>query len=901
MNYKKTLNMPKTDFEMRANLTQKESKFRELWTTSEVYKKVLEKNKNNPRFILHDGPPYANGDIHVGHALNKILKDIIVRYKTLRGFYSPFVFGWDTHGLPIEHKMLTEAKLNKDELSPIIIRKKAAKYALKQVDKQLKQLELLQLFTNYDKKYITLDKKYEVKQLEVLKKLVFDGLIYKGLKPVYWSPSSQSALAESEVEYQDVVSPSIYVAFNVVNSTFKSIEPNDKIIIWTTTPWTLLANAGAALGEKIEYNVLSYQNQRYIVAKELLNEFVSKLNWEEYKILETFIGSEIENHLISYSTPITKVEAPLTLGHHVTTESGTGIVHIAPMFGEDDYLIGKKYNLNMIMHISDKGYIENTNTQFDNIFYEDANKLIGQFLGSDLLHFSRFKHSYPHDWRTHKPIIYRGTPQWFVSIDKIRDKILSEIENNITTYPEWAHKRLYNMILNRGDWTISRQRTWGVPLIFFYDKDKNPVFEEEIFDYVINLVSQYGTDVWWEKDTDELLPEKYRGKGFTREMDIMDVWFDSGVSSIAVDIDNENGIKPPYDLYLEGTDQYRGWFNSSIINSVAFNGFAPYKKIVSHGFTVDKKGEKMSKSKGNVINPLDIVKKRGADILRLWVANSEYSNDISISDEILDQNTEIYRRIRNTIKFLLGNLNDFEYNSKLERTGIHLYIKNQLENIKETIFKAYDEYKFINVIKILNNYIVDLSSFYLTITKDILYVQKIDNPERIMVLTNLYEITEFLIHIIAPILPTTAEEAFSFFNNKNKSSLLMLSEYMNNNYFRYDNDILEKYQEFFKLRDEVNVLIEKEIKSGLIKRSNEAHLILNTNSDLIKSLDLKTLLMVGKVTFDNTKETQIVTFESLKCERCWNHFEENDFDKSNSICLSCSDIVKDFPLDELED
>ncbi|MBN4084099.1 isoleucine--tRNA ligase [Mycoplasma sp. CSL10166] len=901
MNYKKTLNMPKTDFEMRANLTQKESKFRELWATSEVYKKVLEKNKNNPRFILHDGPPYANGDIHVGHALNKILKDIIVRYKTLRGFYSPFVFGWDTHGLPIEHKMLTEAKLNKDELSPIIIRKKAAKYALKQVDKQLKQLELLQLFTNYDKKYITLDKKYEVKQLEVLKKLVFDGLIYKGLKPVYWSPSSQSALAESEVEYQDVVSPSIYVSFNVVSSTFKSIKPNDKIIIWTTTPWTLLANAGAALGEKIEYNVLSYQDQRYIVAKELLNEFVSKLNWEGYEILETFIGSEIENHSILYNTPITKVEAHLILGHHVTTESGTGIVHIAPMFGEDDYLIGKKYNLNMIMHISDKGYIENTNTQFDNIFYEDANKLIGQFLGSDLLHFSRFKHSYPHDWRTHKPIIYRGTPQWFVSIDKIRDKILSEIENNVTTYPEWAHKRLYNMILNRGDWTISRQRTWGVPLIFFYDQDKNPVFEEEIFDYVINLVSQFGTDVWWEKETDELLPEKYRGKGFTREMDIMDVWFDSGVSSIAVDIDDENGIKPPYDLYLEGTDQYRGWFNSSIINSVAFNGFAPYKKIVSHGFTVDKKGEKMSKSKGNVINPLDIVKKRGADILRLWVANSEYSNDISISDEILDQNTEIYRRIRNTIKFLLGNLNNFEYDSELERTGIHLYIKNQLENIKETIFKAYDEYKFINVIKILNNYIVDLSSFYLTITKDILYVQKIDNPERIMVLTNLYEITEFLVHIIAPILPTTSEEAFSFFNSKNKPTLLMLSEYMNNNEFKYDNVILEKYQEFFELRDEVNVLIEKEIKSGLIKRSNEAHLILNTNSDLIKSLDLKTLLMVGKVTFDNTKETQIITFESLKCERCWNHFEENDFDKSNNICLSCSNIVKEFPLDELED
>ncbi|TNK86789.1 isoleucine--tRNA ligase, partial [Mycoplasmopsis pullorum] len=691
MDYKKTLNMPHTNFEMRANLIQKEVAYREKWLKNEIYNKALKQNEKNPSFVLHDGPPYANGDLHVGHALNKILKDIIVRYKTLQGFYSPFVAGWDTHGLPIEHKMLNESKLNKEELTPLILRKKAAKYALKQVENQKKQLEYLQIFSDLKDIYITMDKQFEAKQLKLFKKMVLDGLVYKGLKPVYWSPSSQSALAEAEVEYADVVSPSIFVAFPIIQTTNPKVQVGDNLVIWTTTPWTLIANAGVAVGE-FSYSRVEHEHQVYILATELVEKCAEQFGWEKYKVLDKIEAEDLINSV--YLTPILKHEAKVVSGHHVSLDAGTGLVHIAPLFGEDDFLIGKKNKLEMIMHISDTGHID-YDCEYNGVFYEDANQLIINQLTSEkaLIKNDKIKHSYPHDWRTHKPILYRGTPQWFVSIDNIRSLILLEIEK-INAYPEWAKKRLYQMIENRGDWTISRQRSWGVPIIIFYDQEKNPVINEQVFDYVINLVEQHGCDIWWEKETDELLPEEFRNKGFTREMDIMDVWFDSGSTSVAVEIPN---CKPPYDVYLEGVDQYRGWFNSSIINSVAYYGFAPYKNLISHGFTLDSKGTKMSKSLGNAISPVDVVKKRGAEILRLWVANSEYSNDVTLSEEILDQNSELYRKVRNTIRFLLGNLNNFKYDPNLKRQGIHLFIKQKLELLKKNIINFYDNYEFVNV------------------------------------------------------------------------------------------------------------------------------------------------------------------------------------------------------------
>ncbi|MEE3928426.1 isoleucine--tRNA ligase [Mycoplasmopsis ciconiae] len=883
MDYKKTLNMPKTSFEMKANLVVKEPKYLKLWKENQIYNKVLEKNKDNPHFVLHDGPPYANGDLHIGHALNRILKDIIVRYKSLKGFYSPFVLGWDTHGLPIEHKMLKEANINKDELTPLILRKKAAKYAYKQVEKQKKQLEKLEMLTDLDTYYITMDKHYEAQQLRLFKKMVMDGLVYKGLKPVYWSPSSQSALAEAEVEYQDVVSPSIYVAFKIVSTTEKNkVHVNDHLIIWTTTPWTLIANSGVALGEEFSYTRLKYENKVYIVASELLEKVTQLFGWENYEILEVLTAKDIVG--ATYLTPITHQEAKVVFGHHVTLESGTGLVHIAPLFGEDDFLIGQKNKLNMIMHIADDGKID-YECKYNGVFYEDANKIIIDDLknNNSLVKEAKLKHPYPHDWRTHQPIMYRGTPQWFVSIDKIRNKILNEIEK-VKFYPEWAQKRLSQMIENRGDWTISRQRSWGVPIIIFYDKNKKPVINEEIFDYVINLVQEHGSDIWWEKDADELLPQEYRNLGYTKEMDIMDVWFDSGSSSISYHIPNTN---VPYDLYLEGVDQYRGWFNSSIINSVAYYGFAPYKQLISHGFTLDGKGEKMSKSKGNVIDPTSVAKERGADILRLWVANSEYSNDVSISNEILDQNAELYRKLRNTIRFLLGNLDGFKYDATLEREGIHLYIKEELELLKNKVVNYYDQFKFINVIKEINNYIVDLSSFYLSVTKDILYVDKKDSKRRLMTLTNFYEIVEFLVVALAPIIPATAEEIYEHFDKVNKKESVMLEEFPQVKPVNFA--ILDKFKVFFELRDKVNQLIENAVKNHQIKRSNEAKLYLDVHDQFLASLDLKLLLMVGDIEFSDKFALEV--FKSEKCARCWNHFLPNLI--VDQLCPNCSSIIAD--------
>ncbi|KUH47219.1 isoleucine--tRNA ligase [Mycoplasmopsis meleagridis] len=883
-NYKDTLNMPKTDFEMRANLTIKEPLYRQEWLDNKIYQKLLEKNQNNLAFILHDGPPYANGDIHIGHAMNKILKDIIVRYKAMRGYYTPFVPGWDTHGMPIEHKMLELAHLNSNELEPLELRKRAQKYALEQVEIQKEQFKKLQLLTDFEKYYLTLDKQFVAKQLKLFKKMLFDGLIYKGLKPVYWSPSSQSALAEAEVEYKDIISPSIFVAFKIIdNNNSDKINNGDNLVIWTTTPWTLLANSAVAIGENIEYSKVSFNNNNYIIASELVEKVIQELEIKDYKIENTLNYKELLG--ITYLSPLNHNKSPVVIGHHVSAEGGSGLVHIAPLFGEDDFKIGNKNRLNMIMHVEDNGLLNENGLKYKGLFYEKANEAIitDLAISKNLLANKNIKHSYPHDWRTHKPILFRGTPQWFVSIDKIKTEILNKLIK-VKTYPEWANKRLSLMISERNDWTISRQRTWGVPIIIFYDKDKKPVLKSDIFDHVIDLIEKNGSNIWWEKNVDELLPEAYKNKGFTKENDIMDVWFDSGSTSFAVEIDSK--IHPPYDLYLEGSDQYRGWFNSSLINSVAFSNISPYKQLVSHGFVLDEKGNKMSKSKGNTIDPKKIIDKYGADILRLWVANSEYSNDVTIGDSIINQNAEIYRKLRNTIKFMLGNLHNFNYDKNIVRTGVHAFIKAQLEEIKSQIYEAYDEYKFTNVIKLLNNYVVELSSFYLNISKDVLYVDEFNSKNRLMTLTNIYEIVEFLILALAPILPTTAEDAYKHFNSINKEKSVHLASFPKVE--NINKELIDKWSDFFKFRDEVNIKLENAIKNNLIKRTNEAKLIINNQSEFIKSLDLKQLLMVGLIEYGN--ELKIETFESLKCERCWNHFLPIQI--KNNLCTSCFEIIR---------
>ncbi|MGZ9413494.1 isoleucine--tRNA ligase [Mycoplasma sp. Z386] len=883
--YKDTLNMPQTDFEMKANLVEKEEKYRQFWLEKEIYQQVLKKNKGKPQYVLHDGPPYANGNIHLGHALNKIIKDIIIRYKSMSGFYSPFVNGWDTHGLPIELKMLQNLNKNQKDFSILELRKESKKYALEQIENQKNQMQKLQMLSDFKEIYITLKPEFEAKQLELLKKMALDGLLRKGLKPVYWSPSSQTALAEAEVEYAEHRSPSIYVSYLVTKGN-SFIKENDNLVIWTTTPWTLIANSGVAIGQDFDYSRVQVQEKIYIIATELVEKLAAEFKWESYKILETAKGKELYG--TEYRRPIKRdLSGKVVFGHHVEITAGTGLVHMAPLFGEDDFLIGKKENLDMIMHVADDGILNKEAGQYQGMFYEDANKEIGMFLESkgELLKLHFIKHSYPHDWRTKKPIIFRGTPQWFVSIDKFKNKILEAIDE-VKFFNEWGKKRLSKMIENRAEWTISRQRTWGVPITIFYDKNGDPVINEEVFDYVINLVKQNGSDVWYEREVNDLLPEKYRNLGWTKEKDIMDVWFDSGSTSIGVEIE---GTTKPFDLYFEGSDQYRGWFNSSLINSVVYRGTAPYKELLSHGFIVDEKGQKMSKSLGNGVEPIDLINKHGADVLRLWVSNSEYSDDISYSTKIFEQNIEIYRKIRNTIRFLLGNINDFDYakidNIQLE--GIHKFIANKINKLNNEIIKHYSDFRFLLVVKEINNFIIDFSGFYLSITKDSLYADKKDSPERLMVQKNLYNLTQLLLISLAPILPTTTEEAYSFFKKENKQISIHLEDFLKEK--KVDEQMEQKWKEFFTLKDEIYKLIEEQIKSGTIKRQNESKVYIKTDSEFIKKLNLVKLLMVGTVEFAN--ETKVTSFDSLKCQRCWNHFEMVHI--KDDICLRCFEVLKD--------
>ncbi|MXR07538.1 isoleucine--tRNA ligase [Mycoplasma hyorhinis] len=882
--YKNSLNIFTSEFSMKANLSQKEAEYRQFWLDNKIYQKALKLNENNPQFVLHDGPPYANGDIHIGHALNKVLKDIVVRYKTMQGFYSPYVPGWDTHGLPIENKILSLNNISHKSLSVLELRKQANNYANEQIESQKKQFEQLNLLTDFSTTYQTNAPTFEAKQLELFKVMVQKDLVYRGLKPVYWSPTSQSALAEAEIEYLDHRSPSIYVAFEISQGNSK-VTKGDYLVIWTTTPWTLIANSGVAVGEKFEYSKVKHQDKFFVVATELVEKLAQEFNWDHFEIVDTFLGEKLVD--VKYIRPIMKEkEGKVVQGHHVTVTSGSGLVHIAPLFGEDDFWISKKTGLEHVMHVNDDGTLNELARKYEGLFYLDANKEIGQDLEKEgkLLKFSILKHSYPHDWRTNKPVIYRGTPQWFVAIEKIKSEILKASEEVI--FPqEWIKRRLQTMIENRQDWTISRQRSWGVPIIVFYDENKNPVLDKpELFDYVINLVKQYGTDVWYEKEVDELLPEEYRNLGWTKENDIMDVWFDSGSTSISVKVDK---TELPFDLYLEGSDQYRGWFNSSLINSYIYYNKAPYRRLLSHGFIVDQNGNKMSKSKGNGVSPLDLIKTYGADILRLWVSNSEYFNDVVYSKDIFEQNVEIYRKIRNTIKFLITNLEDYKHNPNLQLESVHQYIDNKIKKFKNTIIDNYDNFRFVKIIKEANNFIIDFSNFYLSIAKDSLYTDKLDNPNRRQFQYNLYNLLNVLTISLAPILPTTTEEIYSYIKSDNKKESVHLETFFKKEAF--DEKIEEKWKEFFTVKDRIYQLIEQKIKEGVIKRTNEAFIHIKTDSEFIKSLDLKSLLMVGKVHFAN--KDKVEPFNSVKCLRCWNHFEAKYIKKD--VCQRCYLVIKD--------
>ncbi|MFG6182872.1 isoleucine--tRNA ligase, partial [Staphylococcus aureus] len=662
MDYKETLLMPKTDFPMRGGLPNKEPQIQEKWDAEDQYHKALEKNKGNETFILHDGPPYANGNLHMGHALNKILKDFIVRYKTMQGFYAPYVPGWDTHGLPIE-QALTKKGVDRKKMSTAEFREKCKEFALEQIELQKKDFRRLGVRGDFNDPYITLKPEYEAAQIRIFGEMADKGLIYKGKKPVYWSPSSESSLAEAEIEYHDKRSASIYVAFDVKDD--KGVVDSDaKFIIWTTTPWTIPSNVAITVHPELKYGQYNVDGQKYIVAEALSDAVAEALGWDKdsIKLEKEFSGKELEYVVAQH--PFLDRKSLVINGEHVTTDAGTGCVHTAPGHGEDDYIVGQKYELPVISPIDDKGVFTEEGGQFEGMFYDKANKAVTDLLTEKgaLLKLDFITHSYPHDWRTKKPVIFRATPQWFASISKVRKDILDAIEN--TNFKvNWGKTRIYNMVRDRGEWVISRQRVWGVPLPVFYAENGDIIMTKETVNHVADLFAEHGSNIWFEREAKDLLPEGFTHPGspngtFTKETDIMDVWFDSGSSHRGV-LETRPELSFPADMYLEGSDQYRGWFNSSITTAVATRGVSPYKFLLSHGFVMDGEGKKMSKSLGNVIVPDQVVKQKGADIARLWVSSTDYLADVRISDEILKQTSDVYRKIRNTLRFMLGNINDF--------------------------------------------------------------------------------------------------------------------------------------------------------------------------------------------------------------------------------------------------
>lgn len=897
MNYKETLLMPETSFQMRGNLPENEKLQREKWEEMDLYNKVREKNKGKTPFILHDGPPYANGNIHIGHAMNKILKDFVNRYKMMSGYDMIYIPGWDTHGLPIE-QAVTNSGIDRKSMGKADFRALCEKYAYEQIEKQMSGFKELNVLADWAHPYITLQKEMEARQIEVFAEMAKKGLIFKGLKPVYWSPSSESALAEAEIEYHDRKDPSIFVAFPVVEGNDK-VKEGDNLVIWTTTPWTLPCNTGIAISDKFDYAKVLVGDKYYIVANELLDSLAKEFNWENYEVVDVFSGSEFKG--VKYKHVFMDRVAPVVDGFHVTLDAGTGLVHIAPMYGADDFIIGKEYGLEMVNGIDDQGVLNELSGEFNGLFFEDANKAVTvklEELGV-LLKLKFITHSYPHDWRTKKPIIFRATKQWFCSIDKIRDELLNELENNVKFHTEWGKKRLYNMIHDRGDWCISRQRVWGVPIPIFYNEDGSEIVDYDVMMHVADLFRKYGSNIWFEKEAKDLLPEGYTNPAspngnFTKEEDIMDVWFDSGSTWNGVLI--EQGLPYPSDMYLEGSDQYRGWFNSSLICGVAVTGKAPYKELVSHGFTLDGNGNKMSKSLGNVIVPADMVRLHGSDILRLWVASTDYTEDVRISDDLIKQVKESYRKIRNTYKFMLGNLKDFNYTKdsvKYEDMPYYdKYMMNELNKFTKNVLEEYNNYNFQNVYKLVNNFVsFTLSNFYLDFTKDILYIEKADSLVRRSVQTVLYNILNNEVKLLAPILPYTSEEVYSLLPHTEESvHLTDMPEVVT---YSDSTEVEELFNLFFELKDKVNKKLEEARNEKLIGSALEAVVKINLDpkyNEVKEKLGsyLHQLFIVSKVEYTTDGEEVVVEKSTgEKCNRCWNYVDHLNGD----ICDRCHNII----------
>lgn len=905
MDFKNTLIMPKGKFQMRANLPSWEGDMAKKWNDDSIYEKLLEEHKNCKPFYLHDGPPYANGEIHAGHALNKIVKDIIIRSKNLEGYYVPYTPGWDTHGLPIEN-CVTKSGVDRRNTPPHIFRQKCREYALTQVENQKKQMLRLGLLGDYKHPYLTLNKEYEVEQIKIFAKMVKDGLIYKGLKPVNWSWSSESALAEAEIEYHDVKATTIYFKFNVSDGK-KILDKDVSFLVWTTTGWTIPSNQGICLNPKLIYGLYETDYGKLIFLKDLSLKIKDELNLQKLNLIKEFKGKDLVG--IKVYHPYQNREVLVVCDDYVTSDSGTGIVHLGPGHGADDYRVAKKYNLPIVCTVDEKGYMnKDAGEQVAGLFYEECSNKVIQLLKdkNTLVATKEIVHAYPHDWRTNKPTIFRATNQWFCSLSKIKDKLLSEADK-VKYIPAWGKIRFENMLSDRDEWCISRQRLWGVPIPIFYGEDGQPIIDDVLFEHVEKLFSQYGSDIWYEKDVKDLLPKGYKSKHspngkFTKEKDILDVWFDSGCSFLSSDINLNHPF--PADIYFEGNDQYRGWYNSSLILSVAYTGIAPYKQILTHGFIVDQNGEKFSKSKKNGIDPVSVCNTFGADILRMWTTTIDYTTaEIKLSKDLLNVCSDQYRKIRNTFKFMLANLqnddsgNNYDPNYKPENLSlVDKMMLNRLNEVLLEMKKGYDEFNLSNVTSaVLNFFVNDLSSFYLDFSKDTLYCEKENSKIRKNTQYVIYNIAKSIAIAYSPILSFTCEEIYNNMDIIDRKESIALESYPNST--NVDSNLSKDYKLLTSIRNNVNNMIEEKRKESIIHSSSEAKVFYKANNSeeetLIKKLgekEIERIFIVSGFTLSN--ENKVIKHPGQRCERCWNYFDELLPYEDSQICSRCKKAIE---------
>ncbi len=918
--YNKTLNLPKTDFPMRAGLPASEPVTLKSWENNKIYDKLMEKNEGKPTFILHDGPPYANGNIHLGHALNKILKDFIVRYKNMAGFKAPFVPGWDTHGLPTELKARQKAGVgNSAEISIVELRKMCEEFVTGYINDQRTQFKRLGIIGEWDNPYITLNHEFEAEQIRVFAEMATKGYIYKGLKPVYWCPECKTALAEAEIEYAEDPCHSIYVKFNVTDDkgvfSAMGIDPSKvKFVIWTTTTWTLPANVAICVGPRYEYSVIKTGDEYLVMATDLYKNAMEVAEITDYEVVATVKGAELE--YIKTAHPFLDRESLVIVGEHVTLESGTGCVHTAPGHGVDDYNVCQNYpEIPVICPVDSNGVLTDEAGEFAGLTTDEANKKIAIHLEETgaLFALKKIVHQYPHCWRCKTPILFRATDQWFCSVDDFKDEAVEAI-NSVQWIPSWGRDRITNMVKERKDWCISRQRKWGVPIPIFFCKECGEAhIDKEAMLAVADLFEKEGSNAWYNHTAEEILPKgtkcsKCGCTEFEKEKDIMDVWFDSGSSHTAV-VKKSDNLTYPADLYLEGNDQYRGWFQSSLLTAVATTGGAPYKAVLTHGMILDEERRKFSKSLGNGIVPQEVTEKYGADVLRLWVASTDYQSDVHISNDILKQISESYRKIRNTARYILGNVSDFDPNTdSLPVEELMPMDKWALVKLNELITKclsAYDKYEFHQVYHSVRNFcVIDMSNFYLDVLKDRLYTEKKDSKSRRAAQTTIYIILKALTKMISPILAYTSDEIWKYMPHTadDDKECVLFNDMPKTVEISVSDDFMAQWDRIHDLRDDVKKALEEAVKAKFVKKSLDAKVVLNCGGEVLDFVrtvesELKSAFIVSAVEIvdngANELTVDIQLAEGEKCERCWEHSTTVGADSEHpTLCARCCEVLK---------